>query len=123
MCVVYAFCNPDFLGRRLGGIYLVHHPCGYKIIVVAMDEEHGLRTASHLREGRRFLKVPSVLELANPAGRVEQREGGKSEKTFQLFAELVPHAGIATVFYETGDVFRRFSPDTIIVVAAPIEIP
>lgn len=88
-----------------------------------MDKEHGLRTASHLREGRRLLKVPSVLELANPAGRVEQREGGKSEKTFQLFAELVPHAGIATVFHKAGDVFRCFSPDTIIVVAAPIEIP
>lgn len=82
VCVVYAFCNPDFLRRRLGGIHFVYHPCGYKIIVVAMDEEHGLRTASHLREGRRFLKVPSVLELANPAGRVEQREGGSPKSPF-----------------------------------------
>lgn len=104
--MVGSFHNPKLFGLWFGIVELIDHPGWHEVVLVAVDEEHGLVAAGHLFQGRGFLEVPSVLQLAKPTGGVQQWESRKSELAFQLFLELIPYAGIATVFYKTVDVRR-----------------
>ena len=87
-------------------------------------KEHRQLAFGHLPERRSLAERPAVLQVAQPTGRVEQREGGQRELLPELLAELVPDARITAVLHETlhigplrlaRDHHRRRGP--------PIEIP
>ena len=66
-CMVGIRNYPDLFWLWFGVIYLMNHVCRNKVIFVAMNEKHRFSAFFHLIYGRCFMKVPSVLNLANPA--------------------------------------------------------
>ena len=69
-----------------------------------MDEEHRQAAFCDLRQRRGLAEIPPVFQVAQPAGRIQQRECRQPERRLQFLGELVPDARIAAIFDKAPDV-------------------
>ena len=111
--------EPQLLVARFRLEKRANHPGGDIIVGIAVDEEHRQAAFCDLRQRRGLAEIPPVFQVAQPAGRIQQRECRQPERRLQFLGELVPDARIAAIFDKAPDV----EIEAIIVVAAPIEMP
>ena len=62
--VVSVFGYPKGFRGGLGIVQLVNHVGGNKVVLIAMNEEHGVLALGNLPERRGFIEVPAVAQLA-----------------------------------------------------------
>ena len=100
--MVHSLGEPELLLPLVCLVQRVHHPCGYEIVGIAMDEEHGSGALCHLPEGTCLGKVPSIHGVAKQGCDVQQGEGRKRELVGKLTPELVPCTGVTAILHEVG---------------------
>ena len=64
MGMVHSLGEPKLFLPLMCLVQRVHHPCGYEIVGIAMDKEHGAGALCHLPEGTCLGKVPSIHSVA-----------------------------------------------------------
>ena len=100
----------------------IDHPCRHEVVRIAVDEEHRQLAFGHLPGAKpRGTTSRTSGRTTNWPCRAAGRRAARTAP--ELLAELVPDARITAVLHETLHIGSLRLPETIIVVAAPIEMP